>query len=89
MPTIAGYHPYKKLSENLTTVTLSGKHPATGKNVVLKLLKGEHPPNERLDRITSYNVCYTKLLRYDEDAGRVRRGAGRGREPPEAAAGAD
>jgi len=65
VPTIAGYHPYKKLSENLTTVTLSGKHPATGKNVVLKLLKGEHPPNERLDR---FRAEYTLLSSFDSTA---------------------
>jgi len=47
--TIAGYQPRQKLFENRDTVILRGQHTATGKTVLLKLLKGEHPKNELIN----------------------------------------
>ncbi|SHO42932.1 trifunctional serine/threonine-protein kinase/ATP-binding protein/sensor histidine kinase [Desulfopila aestuarii] len=51
MQTIAGYHPRQRLFENHTTLLLRAQHSATGKTVLLKLLKGEHPKNERINRL--------------------------------------
>jgi len=65
VPTIAGYITRQKLFESPTTVLFSAHHPTTGRTVMLKLLKGEHPNNERLNR---FRREYALLSSFDSDA---------------------
>lgn len=65
MQTIAGYHPIQKLFESHNTVILRGQHSATGKMVMLKLLKGEHPKNERINR---FRYEYSLLSSFDSES---------------------
>ncbi len=52
MPKIAGYITTETLFESSATAVFHAHHAITGQTVVLKLLRGEHPTSEDLDRFT-------------------------------------
>ena len=81
---------YEVITDSLTGRGVTGRL-AELRGDVERLFGGVHPPTVP-DRITSYNVCYTKLLRGGHAGGSLQPpgaasgGYGTGRRKPQAAA---
>jgi predicted ATPase/signal transduction histidine kinase len=57
VPIIAGYTTTQKISESPDTVVFRARHPESDTNFILKLLQGDHPEVDNLDRLRQeYNL---------------------------------
>lgn len=61
MANIAGYHTTKILHEGVNTAVLMAVHPVDGQTLVIKLIKGDHPPIELLERLREEHALLSSL----------------------------